>query len=218
MKIICVKILLLFIVTISFLQLRTVAQPSMGPKVGVSFSTFLPFNFDVQPHNNVHLPFGVAFNFKAGKVFSFQPELLYIQKGFDFKNYHVNEKYNLNYIEIPAILKFTFSVQKKINGSFEIGPYFAYLSSISYMYSDSLANKGKTVYYPYEYINLFDVGLGVGIGTAYKTDNGNIALNIRYECGSFLSYYFIFSGEEMSFLNSTFSIYLAYMFNLKKPK
>ena len=216
MKIIRVKILLLFIVTISFLQLKTVAQPSMGPKVGVSFSTFIPRLFGLVP--NIHIPFGVTFNFNAEKVFSFQPELLYMQKGIVQKDYPYEARLNLNYVEVPAMLKFTFLGQKKINGFFEIGPYLAYLSSISSIYSDSLVNKKKTVSYPFEYIRLFDVGIGVGIGTAYKTGNGKIVLNLRYECGSFLSYYYIFGGDEMLLLNSTFSISLAYMFNMKKPK
>lgn len=110
------------------------AQLSIIPKAGY---THYSVKFDSDYSDNIKFKggflVGAGANIPISDLFSIQPELLFIQKGWreeysqDFgagESYFDKELFTLNYIEIPVMFKFTFGSSTKffVNG----GPYFAF--------------------------------------------------------------------------------------------
>jgi len=214
------KKLLLITTTLFFVFFTKtmVAQPSMGPKLGLGFSkiTNIGGDADIKSAANTRMHLGVVFNFIGGKVFSFQPEILYMQKGFKMistEEKNVFYKLNTNYFEIPAMFKFSFG-SEKIKGFFDIGPYFAYWASAKNKYRDDPDENVQQEDYTFDNDDdmRLDVGLGFGGGVSYKLGPGKIVLDLRYDLG-FLN---IVQDPDDPCANRTFGISVMYLFNLKK--
>jgi hypothetical protein len=106
------KIPLLFL---SLSILMTAQAQILIPKVGVSYSKVkVEISQGMKP--NIGLTFGVAYNHQITEMFSLQPELNFIQKGFR-QEVHENQdgttmdgkgKFNVNYLELPILAKVLF--------------------------------------------------------------------------------------------------------------
>ncbi len=194
-------------------------QFSMGPKIGLSFSTLT--NLDASYRTNVtdivRMQFGIAFNFANRKVYSFQPEVLYFQKGGEVK-YNNNKynymKFNTNYFEVPAMFKFSFGGHE-LKGFLDIGPYLAYWASAMSIYrfgqNDTVVKESYV--FDNKDDNRLDLGLCFGGGASYKVGPGKIVFDLRYDMG-FLSIERDSKGTPNC--NRTFGLAVIYLFNLKR--
>src|SRR5690606_20874035 len=149
-----------------------------GVKGGVNFSNMYTDDVDDE---NVLTSFnaGVYFNLPVSDLFSIQPEVLYSRKGAELRYDNVfasgSAKFNLNYIEVPVLLK----INVTDNFNIHAGPYFAYLID------SKITNDGDGGAFDFESnfdnddFNKFDAGIAAGIGF----DFDSFGIGARYNYG-----------------------------------
>ena len=141
---------------------------------------------------------GVALNLGINDMFSVQPEVLYSVKGTQ-SDEDSKAKLNLNYIDVPVLLK--------VNAGglfFELGPQLGILASAKSKYedeSDDVKDTFKTV----------DLGYAAGLG--YQLDGG-FNLGLRYN-GGITNIFDLDVEEEPKVRNSAFQFHVGYMFGGK---
>ncbi|MBD2714277.1 PorT family protein [Microvirga sp. STR05] len=142
---------------------------------------------------------GVALNLGINDMFSVQPEVLYSVKGTQ-SDEDSKAKLNLNYIDVPVLLK--------VNAGglfFELGPQLGILASAKSKYedeSDDVKDTFKTV----------DFGYAAGLG--YQLDGG-LNLGLRYNGGIANVVDIEDLEDEPKVRNSAFQFYVGYMFGGK---
>ena len=183
-----------------------------GVKGGVNFSNMYTDDVDDE---NVLTSFnaGVYFNLPVSDLFSIQPEVLYSRKGAELRYDNVfasgSAKFNLNYIEVPVLLK----INVTDNFNIHAGPYFAYLID------SKITNDGDGGAFDFESnfdnddFNKFDAGIAAGIGF----DFDSFGIGARYNYGlSTIGKERTVAGESYRVpdsKNSTISVYLAVRLN-----
>ena len=183
-----------------------------GVKGGVNFSNMYTDDVDDE---NVLTSFnaGVYFNLPVSDLFSIQPEVLYSRKGAELRYDNVfasgSAKFNLNYIEVPVLLK----INVTDNFNIHAGPYFAYLID------SKITNDGDGGAFDFESnfdnddFNKFDAGIAAGIGF----DFDSFGIGARYNYGlSTIGKERTIAGETYRVpdsKNSTISVYLALKLN-----
>ncbi|MCX2741101.1 porin family protein [Pontibacter anaerobius] len=204
---------LLFVVALGF---TSVAQSiSIGPRVGATFAKVALSeeedgisNDDIK--SNPGMQFGAVANFMINDMFSVQPELLYVQKGFKIGDDDMHIKGRPNYLEVPVLAKVSFGTEQ-LHGFATGGPSIGYWASgeNSMKMGDSEASES------YEFDdtdNRLELGASFGIGAAYKMGQGELNLDVRYGLG-FTSLYEAEDGEAKT-RNRVFGVSLAYLFSL----
>lgn len=120
------------VVLLSFVSGQSVFADEGAIKIGVSFSSLTHAGESTifgDPRESTFLTgfsAGIQYRFTLLESLSVQPEILYVQKGFQQKVAGavdpVTQKIKLNYLEIPLILKFHLNK----NVYFAAGHYFAF--------------------------------------------------------------------------------------------
>lgn len=182
-----------------------------GVKGGVNFSNMYTDDVDDE---NVLTSFhaGVFVNLPVSDLFSIQPEVLYSRKGAELTYDNVfatgSAKFNLNYIEVPVLLKINLTE----NLNLQAGPYFAYLID------SKITNEGNGAFdfesdLDNDDFNKFDAGIVAGIGL----DFDSFGIGARYSYGlSPIGKERTIAGETFRVpdsKNSTISLYLALKLN-----
>jgi len=132
-----IKSILIFIFLFSFTS--SFGQNFIGAKAGVNLGTL---NGDdniltSSAKANLGLNFGAVFEIGLSDLISIQPELLFIQKGYrtdDSQEFlgittSFKSELNLNYFELPVLLKLKFGQPEKSNFFFTVGPSLGYAIS-----------------------------------------------------------------------------------------
>jgi opacity protein-like surface antigen len=89
---------------------------------GASFSTLTGTDSSVSPKSSTGFAGGFFVNFPVAKSLRLEPEILYINKGSGFEDEDFT--LNLNYIEIPVLLRYQFTED---GGPFAyVGPYVGF--------------------------------------------------------------------------------------------
>ena len=130
------------------------------PKVGISLTNIKEEESDPEegdPKAKIGLTFGAAFNFEINDVFSLQPELTFIQKGFrtetsaredlgngDFFAESSKDKFIINYIEVPVLGKATFGSSTKFYFTFGPSLGLGIGGKYKYDYTGSYSYQGIT--------------------------------------------------------------------------
>ncbi len=225
------KTLLFFATAFAFGTAR--AQVSIIPRGGLTFSTISfkeTVNFISDPAivgPIAGFASGIGFNIPLAKdgVFSVQPELLYVQKGY---RYDVKEPWidfqareQFNYLEVPVLARLTLGI-----GKFKIyanaGPSLAYglNGQNKFIWNTSgrsSTSSGKNIfrnapngyswgddnkyYYDPKYYNRFDLGGQFGGGVGFSIGPGDLLLDARYGLG--LSHFY--KGDKSAY-NNTYPI------------
>jgi len=117
--------------------------------------------------------------------FSLQPEVLYVQKGakFSFSEEGITgtAKFNVDYVEIPLLLKYNLISSGLTIPSVYAGPYFGFNTRARLVF--------KMEGYPEEYLELKDdikdteFGLTFGLGLTQKLGVMKVTLDARYDLG-----------------------------------
>ena len=166
-----------------------------GVKGGVNFSNLYTENVE---DNNVLTSFnvGVFASFPITNSIAIQPELLYSRKGAElvYNNAFAegSAKFKLNYIEVPALLKFNLTENLNIHA----GPYFAYLIDAQVKNESDNGIFDFEESYDNDDFNKFDMGLSGGIGF----DFNSFGIGARYNYG------LTNVGKERTILGQTYTI------------
>jgi hypothetical protein len=162
---------------------------------------------------------GVMLNFNlVDRFFSFQPEILYSNKGYEFNNtsylfnnitYQNDGRVSYNYIDVPVLAK--------VNAGalfFELGPQASYLLSVRKDYREIITIGSAPVTFQHtdnnkEDLNRFEVGYAAGLG--FQTQNG-VMLGLRYN-GNFSRFAkeSYFNGRLTNARHSVFQLYLGFL-------
>lgn len=179
-------------VVMTLLLVSLLASPGFsGIKFGVKGGFSLAnLAFDPEPtdnplENKTGAVGGFSMNLRLSRVFSLQPEILYVQKGTKITitegEGEMTGKLNVDYLEIPLLLNISFAKEgSSFVPSVFAGPYVglntrAKIKS-SYggeSYSEDFKDSVKDT----------DFGLAFGVGLGMKVGSGKIVLDVRYDLG-----------------------------------
>jgi hypothetical protein len=200
-------ILLFFMVSVAAVQAQTFI-----PRAGITISTLQAEDFVKEMDNEIQsqtgFVIGVAYAIPVGTfakgIFSLQPELSFVQKGFkvdatgDFAGsesyFHLTtqQEYTINYLEIPVLAKYEFG-SDKLRIALQAGPSLAfgldgkYKSTMhiedEFEYDETTNSEGDIRFYDSDEVNTtsfdhnVDFGLQAGAGI---TIFDRVALDVRY--------------------------------------
>ena len=208
------KIALLFILglSISFAQ----AQAKFGIKGGLNYSN-LSGDLTTEEANQSKVGFlgGIVANFplSSDNFISIQPELLYSQKGYQFRDDEVNiggatyrfkGKRNFNYLDLPVLLK--------VNAGpifFEGGPQASYLLGIRDNTERELNGNDDKTWAKVEKDNLAELEIGYVAGLGFQAPMG-VGIGLRYN-GSINALAKENNDELVNSRHSVFQLQLSYM-------
>lgn len=199
------KNFLLSILLLTGLSTWTHAQISIVPKAGMTISgANLHETFYTSRGSYNGFSGGIGLNFapKSEGIISFQPELLFTQKGYRAgyelldENLNARGRFAYNYLELPLLVKLTFGSQKTRFYALA-GPGLGYLLDgnlrarasafgvFGYNFSEKLVFKENPLT-PWEVnANRFEFSLHLGAGVGYMIGNSNtmIFLEPRFNLG-----------------------------------
>ena len=173
------------------------------PKAGISLSK-VELDVSQGMKSKIGFTLGIAYNHEVNEIFSVQPELYFIQKGFR-QDFHQSEnglsidadgKFAINYLELPILAKASFGegdVKFFLNGgpylAFGLGGKFKTDYTISFLgdsesetvegkvkFGDSDDSDDETVYFD----NRIEFGVQFGGGVML---NEKIMIDLRYGHG-----------------------------------
>lgn len=212
------KIVLLLAAAFSFTFSQAQDGPRVGLKVGVTYSNLSGDleNEDIY-ENRLGFVGGITSNLPLGAdgFLSIQPELLYTQKGYTYRDQEFsfdNTTYTrqgdviFNYLELPVFLRVNTGTLY-----FEGGPQLSYLLHITDEAEERIG--GTATFQQSNRINkdnLAELEIGYGAGVGLQTPGG-FNLNLRYN-GSINSLAKEDNDELTNGRHSTFLLTIGYMF------
>ncbi len=179
-------------VVMTLLLVSLLASPGFsGIKFGVKGGFSLAnLAFDPEPtdnplENKTGVVGGFSMNLRLSRVFSLQPEILYVQKGTKLtiteEETEISGKLNVDYLEIPLLLSFSFAKEgSSFVPSVFAGPYVGVNTSAKI--KATLDGQSETVDFK-DSVKDTDIGLAFGVGLGMKIGSGKIVLDVRYDLG-----------------------------------
>ncbi len=160
-----------------------------GVKGGLNLANII--GEDVE-NNSMKVGFvgGAFMCYNLTEIFAIQPELLYSMKGVKYEVGLLEVNQNLNYFEIPLLLKVNLPTEGKIKPSLYAGPALGILMSAEV---EDLDVK--------DYMKGTDIGIIAGAALGYQMESGMLFGEFRYEVG--LSTIWDLSDEELTVLDLT---------------
>lgn len=133
--------------------------------------------------NKTGLAGGVFMEIGLPGPFSIQPEVLYVQKGakisFSVEGISGTLKANIDYIEIPLLLKYNFISGGPLNPSVYFGPYFGFNTKAEFV----IENEGEEREDIKDDIKNTEFGMVFGLGLTQKLGTIKLTLDARYDLG-----------------------------------
>lgn len=193
----------ILIFTVVLLSISVNSQVGFGVKAGLNNSTWGGDGADLAgKKSNTGFNLGVVASVPICPNFVFQPEIMYSgSEGMEFRPTTTTEtNYNLNYINVPLLVKY------KHSGFYgEAGPYFGFLMSAK------VKTKNSTTTTETDIKDSFDgTDMGVALGTGYVMNSG-LGIGIRYNMGL----QNIVDGTSPEYKNRFWQLNLIYMFAAK---
>lgn len=189
---------------------------SVGPRVGATFSKI---NYSGEEEDEVNdqidsnagIQVGAVANVMVNDLFSIQPELLYVQKGFKAEDEGITVKQKSSYLEVPVLAKISFG-SEQFKGFVTAGPSVGYWLSAK----SKAEMGGEEMSEDYEFEdedNRTELGANFGVGVAYGLGAGALNLDVRYGFG-LSSLYEETDGDDSKVKNRVLGVSLAYLFSL----
>jgi len=200
------KIILIIGLIIGFQHKIISQQIYLIPKGGVSissvkyvpapFSTQLVEDYNYAKKGSIHSytgGVGIEIGLMKKNIISIQPEILYVRKGARIFHAAFNEDYQLNYLEIPLLLKFIYSIKKFkffVNAGPSIGigldGKYKYLpsSNLSKPFDKDIEFTDHSSKVEFLILEKTDVSMNYGGGVGYKLGKLVVWLEGRYGKGS----------------------------------
>ena len=169
-----------------FLMCAHPLSAQVGMKAGVNFSTLSQKGADLLSlswESYTGFTLGAFYTVGINDYLAFQPELYYSRKGGKLEGsiagFMGSKSIDIDYLEIPLLLKLRFPTHSKISPSVFVGPYGAYklssggtISILGYELEEGLIG-----------ITDSDFGLVFGGAIGYRVSNVTVILDIRYDLG-----------------------------------
>jgi hypothetical protein len=151
-------------------QARAQSSLGFGIRGGVNFSHLN--NTDFNPGKHTGLLLGLYFD---GPIYddliTFQPEVLYTQKGFNIQG----NDFRVDYIEVPLEFRVNFVNPSGVLPFLYVGPYVAFKVNTSF--PNGVPEGAQNLLE--DQVNTTDFGITVGGGL----DFGHLNLGVRYDAG-----------------------------------
>jgi hypothetical protein len=173
---------------------------SLGVKAGGSLTDFVGADTKNAFNNRFGFHAGVFANIGFAKLFAFQPEIIYSQKG--AKTNAIDINYRLHYIDVPL----TFHVNTD-GFFFEAGPQVGFLVAAKYeVGSVSTDTKGSFKAVDFGYLGGLGYQLkhGLGVGLRYNGAFSNLYKAVPLSAST---------TYQQRTRNSAFQLYATYSFN-----
>lgn len=187
------------------------AQATLGLKAGVVAATVSGDNTE-EADNRFGFQVGATANFGINDMFSFQPELLYSQKGFQLEaedsGVNLESKTTFHYIDLPLLAR--------LNAGglfFEAGPQFGYLvgrKTETEFSGGGVSGSGSDD--DLDGFRKLDVGYIAGLG--YQLESG-LSLGVRYNGGITNIFDVDDENDADKVRNSVFQFQVGYSFGGK---
>lgn len=123
---------------------------------------------------------GLFINYALNDAVIIQPEVLFMQKGQMFYDGIGTQKRNLEYIDIPLLVKYVFPAEGLLTPGVFTGPYLGILTKAKSTYDYPGAEGEFDVM---EYLKTLDFGLIFGAELILSVGSGGIILDMRYAYG-----------------------------------
>lgn len=182
---------------------------SIGPKVGFLSST--PAGDDVPADIESISGFtgGIFLKYSTGNVFAIQPEILYTRKGGYYSEGLFSYELNVDYLEIPLLLKAQIPVGEAVFPFLYVGPYAAF----------ELNNREQGDFFFVDYestaaIRDFDAGAVLGAGLDVELEKFFLGFDARYGIGMVNIYEPDDDGDQADIKNRSLSFMVGLGVNL----
>lgn len=169
-----VALLALLVLTTQSAQAQT-AQPQIGLRAGGNFAQLRGESNlgDGATGRKFGFMVGVSAEMPVSSSLSVQPELLYAQKGGTEDDVDVN----LNYLELPVLVKYALPVGGRFVPSLYAGPYAGY-SLTREIEIDGGGSESAD-----DFIKRFDYGAVFGVDLGYRFAGRAATVGLRYDLG-----------------------------------
>jgi opacity protein-like surface antigen len=171
-KFLMIVLMLAFAVAANAQEYARSSLIGMGLKAGINFGSFIGSEAG-SPGTRVGFSGGGFLTYKVARGFSIQPELYFTMKGGkrspDTSN---QESWDLNYLEIPLLLKFNFPTEGTVKPSIFAGPQLGFPLSASFNEQDVM-----------DYVKGTEFSLAFGAGLEYKLRTVSLTFDARYVLG-----------------------------------
>lgn len=198
-----------FLMTMFFSTTAFSQKLSIGPKVGFLSST--PAGDDVPADVESISGFtgGIFLKYTTGDVFAIQPEILYTRKGGYYNEGLFSYELNVDYLEIPLLLKAQIPVSETVFPFIYVGPYAAF----------ELNNREQGDFFFVDYestaaIRDFDAGAVFGAGMDVELNSFYLGFDARYGIGMVNIYEPDDDGDQADIKNRSLSFMLGLGVNL----
>lgn len=207
--------LIVIVLLIGFVARSQESKFSLKPCLGLTASQVHGDNY--AGYNKLGFTGGLYVNAMLGKTVSTELGLIFAQKGSrhnqnpeknDFKYYYLN----LNYLEVPVILRYSPN-----RFFFTLGVSYAYLMS----YYEASESGNQTGIFPFKKDEFsFNVGIGMNLTKkiSFEVRSNNSFITIRPFGGNFAPYYnnFIARWFNKGFYNNVLQLAFTYQINPTK--
>lgn len=155
---------------------------AIGPKAGVSISTFNGTDFENIDSRTSWLG-GAFLNAQITAALTLQPEIILTRRGAEFVQSNVRRTVRVNYFEVPVLAKIRLPIGDVVFPHILLGPNFSFRTNLDYSSFDTDA--GTVITTNETDIRKSDVGGIVGAGIDIQTRNSGIFFTIdgRYGFG-----------------------------------
>ncbi len=185
----------------------------VGPKLGTNFSQISNWTefSGVKNKNRIGYQFGVVGELGFTNRFSIDGELVFLTKGHKQTFDGGSTKYNVNYLGIPLLAKYSFKILG-LSKVYAKGGTFANVRTGGTMVfeSESGQNEGLEEDLDPEGWRRVDWGMSIGVGAEYEVDYGIWGIDLRYD-QSFLD---VHTSDTAKNRNRTFAISIVYKYDL----
>jgi hypothetical protein len=144
-------------------------------------------NYTVESSIKAGFAAGALATFRINRLFSLEADVLYVKKGsnqtisvpgFPFGDIEVT--YELDYVEIPLLLRTHLFPSAKIQPSLAFGPYVAFLTAKKYTYRIAAVGTEEE---EISGIESTDYGFTTGAGLTIPANLGSLRIEYRYSMG-----------------------------------
>ncbi len=172
-----------------------------GLKGGMNLANIVGDDIMDEADTKIGFVFGGFATYDVNEMISIQPEVLFTMKGMTAEEDDMKLTYNLNYLEIPVLLKVNFPTGGNAGPNIFVGPAIAFNLSSTYTFEyDGEEDDGDL-----EDVTPVDFGIVVGGGINF----GNINIDARYNIG-LSSIDDSGAGDPADLKNSVISIMLGF--------
>jgi len=204
---------------------NTMAQVTVGPKIGLNLSQIIGKDGAEipDPKSRVGFQIGGMLNAEINDYFAIRPELLFNNVGSKYESNSTSTVFNTNYLSLPINFVGQYPISDKFKIQGFVGPYAAlglggtYKSKSPYEESEGSIKMKKNPLTNTDdvYLNSMDFGLNFGLGFQFTSFvfTANYALGLtNIDCHYKDAQYEEFRGNFGKIYNRNITFGVAYLF------